>query len=316
MIKLPCYLNWIFLTNSGIRHQYDNASLHALYAYKVPELIPLDGDIPISEISQRCNVHQDSMTRLLEHAVSNYILARPRPGHVAHTALSSMLATTPPLMEWVGSACEDMWPAASHTVPALKKWSGDGPVLQPNQTAHNLAERTDVPFFETIREDPERARRFAGAMSFMQNMPGFQPTAALDAYDWGAVSSASDAPVVVDVGGSRGDFAFALTERYPSLHVIVQDIPDVVDQGRAILGSRSGPSHVEFQAHDFFTPQPVQGADAYSLRMILHDWPDEFCLKIIRNIVPALKPGARLIINDHCISSTEGISLYQERQAR
>lgn len=316
MIKLPYYLNWIFLTNSGIRHQYDNASLHALYAYKVPELIPLDGDIPISEVSQRCNVHQDSMTRLLEHAVSNYVLARPRPGHVAHTALSAMLATTPPLMEWVGSACEDMWPAASQTVPALKKWSGDGPMLQLNQTAHNLAERTNVPFFETIRDDPERARRFAGAMSFMQNMPGFQPTAALDAYDWGAVSSASDAPVIVDVGGSRGDFAFALTERYPSLHVVVQDIPEVVDQGRAILENRAGSSHVEFQAHDFFTPQPVQGADAYSLRMILHDWPDEFCLKIIRNIVPALKPGARLIINDHCISSTEGISLYQERQAR
>lgn len=298
------------------------ASLHALYKYKVPEIIPLDGEIPISEISKRCDAHEDSMTRLLEHAVSNNVLARPRPGHVAHTALSAMLATTPPLMEWVGSACEDMWPAAPHTVPALKKWSsgGGGAVLQPHQTGHNLAERTDVPFFKTIRDDPERARRFAGAMSFMQNMPGFQPAAALDAYDWGAVvSSASgdDAAVVVDVGGSRGDFAFALTERYPSLRVVVQDIPDVVEQGRGNLANRAESSpNVEFQAHDFFGPQPVQGADAYFLRMVLHDWPDEFCLKIIRNIVPALKPGARVIINDHCISSFEGQSLYQERQAR
>lgn len=291
------------------------ASLHALYKYKVPEIIPLDGEIPISEISQRCDAHQDSMARLLEHAVANHVLARPRPGHVAHTALSAMLATAPPLMEWVGSACEDMWPAAPHAVPALEKWSG-GPAL-PHQTGHNLAERTDVPFFETIRDDPERARRFAGAMSFMQNMPGFQPAAALDAYDWGAISSESDgAAVVVDVGGSRGDFAFALVERYSSLKVVVQDTPDVVEQGRAILANRAVSSNVEFQAHDFFGPQPIQGADAYFLRMVLHDWPDEFCLKIIRHIVPALKPGARLIINDHCISSSEGVSLYQERQAR
>lgn len=294
------------------------ASLHALYKYKVPEIIPLDGEIPISEISQRCSAHQDSMARLLEHAVSNRVLARPRPGHVAHTALSAMLATAPPLMEWVGSACEDMWPAAPHAVPALSKWSGGGGPLLPHQTGHNLAERTGVPFFETIAGDPGRARRFAVAMGFMQNMPGFQPAAALDAYDWGAVSSsASDGgAVVVDVGGSRGDFAFALVERYPSLKVVVQDTPDVVEQGRAVLASRAGSFDVEFQAHDFFGPQPIQGAEAYFLRMVLHDWPDEFCVKIIRNIVPALKPGARLIINDHCISSSEGLSLYQERQAR
>jgi hypothetical protein len=310
------------------------ASLHALYRYNVPEKIPLGGEIPISDIAQQCSAHEDSMARLLEHAVSNHVLARPRPGYVAHTALSAMLATTPPLMEWVGSACEDMWPSAPHVVPALSKWStvggggGDAALQpQPHETGHNLAERTDVPFFETIRGDPERARRFAGAMSFMQNMPGFQPAAALDAYDWGAVGSsggsASDddtaAAVVVDVGGSRGDFAFALVEKYPSLRVVVQDVPDVVEQGRAVLADRANAgcsNNVEFQAHDFFGPQPIQGADVYFLRMVLHDWPDELCLKIIRNIVPALKPGARLIINDHCISFSEETSLYQERGAR
>ncbi|KAK2607953.1 hypothetical protein N8I77_006592 [Diaporthe amygdali] len=295
-------------------NQYDMVSLHALYKYKVPEIIPLDGEIPISQIAQRCNAREDSMTRLLEHAVANYVLARPRPGHVAHTALSAMLATSPPLMDWVGSACEDMWPAAPHVVTALKKWPVE--TVLPHQTGHNLAERTDEPFFTTMGNDTERAGRFARAMGFMQNMPGFQPAAALDAYDWGAVASASDNAVVVDVGGSRGDFAFALTEKHPSLQVVVQDMPDTVEQGRAILSKRDVSSNVTFQAHDFFDAQPVEGADAYFLRMILHDWPDEFCLKILRNIVPALKPGARLIINDHCISSPGTTSLYQERQAR
>lgn len=50
-----------------------------------------------------------------------------------------------------------------------------------------------------------------------------------------------------------------------------------------------------------FTPQPVHGADVYYLRHILHDWPDEFAVKIIANLVPALKDGARILISDSVI---------------
>lgn len=62
----------------------------------------------------------------------------------------------------------------------------------------------------------------------------------------------------------------ALAERFPRIRCIVQDLAKVV------TGCQSSvPAHlqdrVSFMAHDFFLKQPVNGADVYFLRCILHD---------------------------------------------
>lgn len=35
------------------------------------------------------------------------------------------------------------------------------------------------------------------------------------------------------------------------------------------------------------------------LKMILHDWPDKECAKILQALRPALKPGARVLLIDY-----------------
>ncbi|KAF1921293.1 O-methyltransferase-domain-containing protein, partial [Ampelomyces quisqualis] len=55
---------------------------------------------------------------------------------------------------------------------------------------------------------------------------------------------------------------------------------------------------VSFKTHNLFDPQPVT-ADIYMLKWILHDWPDEESIKILRALVPALKPGARVVSIDY-----------------
>lgn len=57
-------------------------------------------------------------------------------------------------------------------------------------------------------------------------------------------------------------------------------------------------SRVTYQVHDFFTPQPVEGAACYLLKQILHDWSDTYATKILRGIAPAMKPGSRVLIID------------------
>jgi len=58
-------------------------------------------------------------------------------------------------------------------------------------------------------------------------------------------------------------------------------------------------------AHDFFTPQPIT-ADVYFLRKIAHDWNDEYALKIFKAIVPAMKPGSRILIVEAVAPPTGG----------
>ncbi|PQE06070.1 s-adenosyl-l-methionine-dependent methyltransferase protein [Rutstroemia sp. NJR-2017a BBW] len=60
---------------------------------------------------------------------------------------------------------------------------------------------------------------------------------------------------------------------------------------------------------------PVKEADIYFLRWILHD-SDKYALKILQNTIPALKPGARILVLDMCLPPPCVLSPYQEREAR
>ena len=60
-------------------------------------------------------------------------------------------------------------------------------------------------------------------------------------------------------------------------------------------------SRVEFEAHDYYTPQPRTDADAFILRRCLHINPDSDCVRILKAVVPGLAnngPNARLLINE------------------
>lgn len=300
-------MGWMTLQ---LGRSFDMVSMHAMYRYKIPQQFSIDETVTTAELARRCGADESIFTRLVQHAVPKGFLAQPKQGHVAHTAFSAMLAASPAITDFVGYVCEDLQPAAAHIPNALTKWPG--PPWLPNQTGHNLATGTSGTFWDTLANDPARSQRFASSMSFMQCLPGWQPTAALDVYDWGALDSEA---VVVDVGGGDGTFALALAERHSSLRqIIVQDVPAVVEQARAGI-----PEHlrdvIEPQAHDFFEPQPVEGASVYFLRKILHDWPDELAVKILRQLIPALKPGARVLINDHFMPPPGVLSSFQDWNA-
>jgi chemotaxis methyl-accepting protein methylase len=55
---------------------------------------------------------------------------------------------------------------------------------------------------------------------------------------------------------------------------------------------------ITFMDHDMLTPQPVKDADVYFWRAVLHNHPDAVVVKSLQALVPALKPGAKIIIQD------------------
>jgi len=53
--------------------------------------------------------------------------------------------------------------------------------------------------------------------------------------------------------------------------------------------------------HDFFTAQPIKSPTIFFLRVILHDWPDEFARRILLRLREAARSGGedtRLVIGD------------------
>ena len=145
-------------------------------------------------------------------------------------------------------------------------------------------------------------------MKMFNSAPGFEPVHFIDSYSFGTLKTGT----FVDIGGSLGLVSIAVARRHPELRCVVQDRPNVAAKGRSLLPSDLA-NRVTFQEHDFFEQQPLIGAEVYFLRWILHDWPDKYAVRILRALVPALKPGAKVVVNEIVLPDPGTVSPYKER---
>lgn len=179
-----------------------------------------------------------------------------------------------------------------------------------------LAKNTEDPIYVELEKYPDRAKRFADAMSIFNSSQGNEVFHLLDNYPF---SSFDHATVLVDMGGSHGAIATAIAQRFPQISCIVQDLPGTIVQALSNrdkdLDSALG-SRVTFMAHDFFTDQPVKNADIYLFRCIFHNWSDASAIRILKCLVPALKPGARILINEYCLLEPGVLSPLKEKRLR
>jgi SAM-dependent methyltransferase len=150
----------------------------------------------------------------------------------------------------------------------------------------------------------------AFAMGALAGM--ISPSITTDNYDW---SQLRPDALIVDVGGGQGYACRALASVYPQFKFIVQDLPATVELGVANC-PKEYRDRIRFQVHDFFTPQLVKDADVYFFRAIIHDWSDKYAVAILQSLIPALRPGARVIIHDPHTPSPKALGWWQDRQAR
>lgn len=102
---------------------------------------------------------------------------------------------------------------------------------------------------------------------------------------------------MAQLGGSAGHISAILAEKYPKLDIVVQDLAAVSSAFNANIKSSPYASRIKFQSHDFFDTQRFP-ADVFLLKSVLHDWPDKYVVRIIRNLVHVLRSGNHLLILD------------------
>ncbi|KAJ0421350.1 S-adenosyl-L-methionine-dependent methyltransferase [Aspergillus carlsbadensis] len=181
-------------------------------------------------------------------------------------------------------------------------------ITDPSHTPLQKAFNITVPAFVWAATQPERAEQFNLHMQTQREgqpewLDVFQLVERIQAGT--DMSLEPDQVLFVDVGGGVGHQGVALRDRLPEAvknRIVVQDVEMVI--ARAI--QREG---VEAMVHDFWEPQPVQGARYYYLRMIIHDYPDEKAVTLLQNIIPAQGPNSAILIDDLVLPET-GVSLY------
>ncbi|XP_051125833.1 trans-resveratrol di-O-methyltransferase-like [Andrographis paniculata] len=97
---------------------------------------------------------------------------------------------------------------------------------------------------------------------------------------------------IVDVGGGVGVVSKAIVDAFPGLKCTVVDLPHVV----AGLESTKDLIYLEGDMFEF-----IPSADAVFMKWILHDWPDDKCVKILKNCkaaIPSKEKGGKVMIVD------------------
>jgi hypothetical protein len=118
--------------------------------------------------------------------------------------------------------------------------------------------------------------------------------AALAEHDLSAVGT------LCDVAGGHGHLACGFLKAYSHLSAIVLDRPEVVAQADRLWAPRLGlADRCRYIGGDMFGEVPP--AEVYTLKLILHDWSDEECVRILANMHRSAIGRGQLFVAEHVV---------------
>jgi hypothetical protein len=152
--------------------------------------------------------------------------------------------------------------------------------------------------FKYAQENQDYAERFKQAMTSYSAVQSAWVLEAMRGYDFSRIRT------FCDVAGGYGHLMCALLLANPDVRGIVLDLPEVVEDVHELWATKLGlHQRCQYVAGDMF--EAVPKADAYSLKMILHDWNDAECIKVLSRIRKAAGGPARVFIVEHIVPEPE-----------
>jgi hypothetical protein len=105
---------------------------------------------------------------------------------------------------------------------------------------------------------------------------------------------------VVDVGGGDGMLLAEMLRAHEGMQGILVDLPPVLEAAATTLAAQGLTGRCRLEPGDFFNSVPA-GGDAYVLKQILHDWPDDSAVDILQSCRVAMAPHARVLIMERLL---------------
>jgi hypothetical protein len=140
--------------------------------------------------------------------------------------------------------------------------------------------------FDYFAGQPELAELFNQTMTSVSELTDGPVVAG---YDFSAY------PTIVDVGGGHGPLLAAILTGAPASRGVLYDLAAVVASAPSLLREHKVADRVRIAQGSFFDSVPT-GGDAYILKNIIHDWPDEKAVQILRNVRAAAGPLATVLL--------------------
>ncbi|XP_068195209.1 acetylserotonin O-methyltransferase 2 [Antennarius striatus] len=232
------------------------------------------------QVAQELSASADGMERLMDTLVGLQIL------DVETTNATALYSNTDLASRYLAKGSpRSLWNMIIYFSQSLYPlWSGLGDTVRAgkNQNEKNFGIPTEDVFHAIFRTEEEMVK-FLGLMDSTWAMDGLHIVRAFDL---------SCFQKVVDVGGCTGALAREVAKAYPSSSVTVFDLPQTVEM---VQKHFARDDTVMFQPGDFFTDD-IPPADLYILARIIHDWPEEKGLKLLKKIYDTCKTGGGVLL--------------------
>jgi SAM-dependent methyltransferase len=259
----------------AIGHYFSHA-LHLATKLGIADLLK-DGPRHSAALAKATETHAPSLRRLMRLLASVGVFEEREDASFALTSLGECLRPGVPgsaramVMLFSGDRIQDAWRDLEYCVrtgnPVFRKRGLDDP-------------------FTDIARTPEETANFDAAMA---DFTALAAMAVAAAYDFASIRT------LVDVGGGNGALLIGILNAHPHLHGIVFDRPAAAERARTQIAERGLAERCEAVGGDFFKNVP-EGADAYVLKHVIHDWNDERAIAILENCRRAMGKNGRLLI--------------------
>lgn len=241
-----------------------------------------DGPLSVEELATAVGADADAVGRLLRALSSRGVFRRRRDGRYELTPLAGTLrsdaaVSVAGMARFVGSPQHrEHW---SHFTDAVRTGEPIVPKLR------------GKPMFEYLADEPEFAAVFNNAMTSSSEVAIAGVTAG---YDWSRYAT------IVDVGGGHGRLLAAILEATPQARGVLFDLPDVVAGAQTVFTEFHVDDRVSVVPGSFFDAV-AEGGDAYVLKNVIHDWPDDDAVTILGNVRKVAAPGTNVLLVEFVI---------------
>jgi hypothetical protein len=258
-------------------------AIHVAAKLRIPDLLA-SGPKTAAELASECGAHAPTLQSLLRALATLEMFAATPDGRFLNTPLTETLRTDHPQSQRDSALF----------LPAAFLWRPLGELYESVRTGDPAFERIfGQQFFQYLAARPEDAAVFNAAMT--QGI-AWTTDALLAAYDFSRFEQ------LVDVGGGEGALLRDILRATPRLQGILFDQPSVVAGASNILTGDIA-ERCQIVGGDFFVSVP-EGADAYLMKGVIHDWPDQDAARILGNTRRAIRAGGILLLSERTVDSS------------
>ncbi|MGH3595282.1 MAG: methyltransferase [Mycobacterium sp.] len=236
-----------------------------------------DGPQPVDELADRVGADPDALARLLRALASRGVFGQRRDGRYELNPLAYTLRRDA-FLSMAGAA--RLYGSRQHR----EHWSLLADSVRTGKPV--IPALRGMELFDYLAQEPELGELFNQAMTSGSELA---VTPVVAGYDF------SGYPTIVDVGGGHGRLLAAIVAATPNARGVLYDLPQVVAGAPALLADHGVSDRVRIAEGSFFDSVPG-GGDAYILKNVIHDWPDEKAGQILRNVHAAARPGATVLL--------------------